>query len=123
MPNIFEATISKVGSNAERFLDEGLILIFSVNDVMSEIKEYSILIDDVKFKGHIKPGQYLYLDDKKFKIISVGDIAEKNLREINHVTFKSVETVTESTLPGTIYLEKKRLPKIVNNSSIKIKAE
>lgn len=120
MSTQFKAKIANVGQSVDRFLGEKLLLVFSNADVMSEVKNYSVLITEIDFPGHIEPGQCLCISGECFEITAVGDIAEKNLRTINHVTFKA-NGAKEAEIPGTIYLEDKAFPEIKQNTWIEIK--
>lgn len=121
MTTIMKTTVAKVGKYSNKFLEEGLLILFSKNDVMSEVKNYSILVDDIEFNGNIKENQVLFIDGVSFKIQSVGSIVEENLRTIAHVTFRAADS-DESELPGTLYLEKKQYPVINEGTVIKIKS-
>lgn len=119
MSEVMKATIKQVGEHSNRFLDEGLLLLFSHNDIMSEIKTYSILVGDITFNGNISKGQTLHIDDSTFEITGVGSIAEENLRNISHVTFRANGN-NEAELPGTIYIEEKPYPELKKGSTISI---
>lgn len=120
MSTIIDFRIGKVGNYAENFLNEKLLLLFPLKGVMSEVKNYSILVDEINFYGKLKKGQTFYINEEPFEITAVGEISEKNLHDINHATFKA-DGSKEATLPGTIYLEDKDLPVITENTELKIK--
>ena len=60
-------------------------------------------------------------DGVVFSITAVGEIAEKNLVGLGHITV-SFNGSTGPTLPGTICVEKKEMPKIKIGSEIFILA-
>lgn len=122
MSIIMKTTVAKVGKYSNKFLEEGLLILFSKDDVMSEVKNYSILVDQIEFSGQIEPQQKLYIDNESFEIKAVGSIAEKNLREISHVTFRTGNE-DDSKLPGTLYLENKKYPNINEGTIIEIKSK
>lgn len=122
MSTIMKTTVAKVGKYSNKFLEEGLLILFSKDDVMSEVKNYSILVNQIEFSGQIEPQQKLYIDNESFEIKAVGSIAEKNLREISHVTFRTGNE-DDSKLPGTLYLENKKYPNINEGTIIEIKSK
>lgn len=122
MSEIMKTTIKQVGEHSNKFLDEGLLLLFSHQDIMSEVKTYSILVEEIIFSGNISQGQTLHIDDSTYEITAVGSIAEENLRNIAHVTFRA-NSNTEAELPGTIYIEEKPYPELKEGSKILITDE
>ena len=50
-------------------------------------------------------------DGVTFNITAVGEIAEKNLANLGHITV-SFNGLTGPTLPGTICVEKKEMPRL-----------
>lgn len=117
---IYENQVKALGDLAETFSEEGMIILFGDNapDTLADYC-YSISINPVK--ETIKPGQAFMFDDVTFNITAVGDIAEKNLTNLGHITV-SFNGSTGPTLPGTICVEKKEMPKIKIGSKILILA-
>ena len=54
-----------------------------------------------------KKGWWYYLDGVPFKITAVGDVAERNLASLGHITVL-FNGATQSPLPGTICVEQKK---------------
>ena len=108
---IFHSKIISIGNEASRFFEEGILLVFSAQSVMTQIKNYSVMIEDNHLEGTISVGQTLMIGKESFKITAVGNIAQQNIREMGHTTFKA-DGSTVAELPGSIYLEKKKIPEI-----------
>lgn len=119
MSLIYENNVISVGKLASRFKEDKIMLLFGKESINRSIKEYSYLIDKVSAKETIRAGQKMLIGDKEYEITAVGDIAEKNLNEIQHITLKFDGSKTPE-FPGTLYLEEKELPEISNGTKIKI---
>lgn len=117
---IYENKIKALGDLAETFTDEGMIIFFGDNapDTLADYC-YSININPVK--ETIKPGQIFMMDGVAFNITNVGELAEKNLVNLGHITV-AFNGSTEPTLPGTICVEQKEIPKFKIGSEISILA-
>ena len=75
---------------------------------------------DVK-DGGVRPGDQLLLDDERFTILSVGDVANANLTALGHVSFKA-NGATTAQLPGDISVEERPLPLLHEGSRVIIVA-
>ncbi|PLR79063.1 hypothetical protein CU633_02435 [Bacillus sp. V3-13] len=58
-------------------------------------------------------------NNEKFDITSVGDIVQKNLTTLGHITLR-FDGSTTPDLPGTLYLENKQIPLIELGTELKI---
>lgn len=117
---IYENKIKASGEFAETFLDEGMIIFFGDN-APDTLADYCYSIDINEVKDTIKPGQILMIDGIAFKITAVGDVAQKNLVNLGHITV-AFNGATEPALSGTIYVENKDIPKVKIGSEISILA-
>lgn len=119
MSIIAQFSIGHVGDYSRKFLDEGLLIIFPQDDVMSEVKNYCILADEIEVKSDILINSFLYIDEVKFKITAIGSLAQSNLETIGHITIKA-DGSNKAKLPGTIHIEKKEFPEITKDARIEI---
>jgi PTS system glucitol/sorbitol-specific IIA component len=117
---IYENQVKALGGLAETFAEEGMIIFFGDNapDTLADYC-YSININPVK--EAIKAGQIFMLDEIAFNITAVGEVAEKNLIDLGHITV-AFNGSTEPTLAGTICVEKKEMPMLKIGSKISILA-
>lgn len=115
---IYENKVKALGDFAETFAEEGMIILFGDNapDTLADYC-YSISVNPVK--ETIRAGQNFIIDGVVFKITAVGDVAEKNLVNLGHITI-AFNGASEASLPGTIYVEKKEMPKLKIGSKILI---
>lgn len=116
---IYETQVIGKGDNVEAFGTEMLILFG--NEAPDTLKDFCYSIKVEKPKQKIEPGQTLMLGDYAFKIAYVGDIAERNLTNLGHLTvnFNGKE---ESLMPGAIVVEAKPNPGMAVGTTIKIVA-
>ena len=66
-----------------------------------------------------KVGQTLKVDEEEFEILGVGDVAEKNLVDLGHLTVHFSGDL-DNLLPGAIVVEEKSCPAIDINTKITI---
>ena len=117
---IYENKVKALGDLAETFAEEEMIIFFGDN-APDTLADYCYSIDINPVKETIKAGQIFMVDGVAFKITAVGEVAEKNLINLGHITV-SFNGSTGPTLPGTICVEKKEMPKIKIGSEISILA-
>lgn len=121
MKLIYENTIKSIGSLAEDFLSEKMIILFGEH-APADLKDFCFGIDVLRSEGKIEPGQNFFINNEKFSITSVGNVAQRNLEELGHITLK-FDGSEVAELPGTIYLEKKEIPSIELGTTIGILEE
>ena len=106
---IYENIIIDAGNLVEA-LGTDFIILFGEN-APSTLKDYCYLVKVKKAESEIRIGDLILINDNEFKIKAIGDIAQRNLEELGHVTinFKGDESIL---LPGTIIVEEKEKPNI-----------
>ncbi len=118
MKTIYENQIKSIGSLANSFLEEKMFILFG-NEAPQELKDYCFNIDVLNVNGEIQAGQVLYINDEPFEITSVGDVVQRNLTTLGHITLRFDGTISPE-LPGTLYLENKEIPPIELGTELKI---
>jgi glucitol/sorbitol PTS system EIIA component len=121
MKTIYENQIRSKGSLADSFLEEKMLILFG-NEAPQDLKDFCYGIDVVDVEGEIQPGQMLIINNEKFEITSVGDVVKRNLTTLGHITLR-FDGATTPELPGTLYLENKKLPAIELGTGLKIVSE
>lgn len=107
---IYENEILEIGIGVEE-LSENMIVLFGDN-VPDSLKDFCYLVSINDINGTIQKGQKLNLDNEQFIIDNVGDLAQKNLGELGHLTIL-FNANKEEMLPGAII--------VLGNNDIKIK--
>lgn len=113
---IYENIIKGIGESVGSFGDEMFIL-FGEN-APDTLKEYCYLIDVKDASGKIEKGQTLIIDGTRYEILKVGEVAQKNLTSLGHLTVDF--SGNDDVLPGTIMVEKKPSPTMEIGTRIKI---
>ena len=114
---IYENTIKSKGSLVGEFGD-GMFILFGDN-APDMLKDYCYGIDVVPTNATIEVGQTLKVDGEEFEILGVGDVAEKNLVDLGHLTVQFSGDL-DNLLPGAIVVEEKSCPAIDINTKITI---
>ncbi|MBT2690970.1 PTS glucitol/sorbitol transporter subunit IIA [Bacillus sp. ISL-47] len=121
MKKIYENKIKNVGPFANTFLEEKMFILFG-NEAPQDLKDFCYNIDVVNADGEIKEGQKLLINDDAFEITAVGNLVQRNLTTLGHITLR-FDGMTDAELPGTLYLENKEIPPIDLNTELKIVSE
>lgn len=116
--SIYKTNITNVGSDAEMFVAEEMIILFGEN-TPDDLKDYVYNIVVTPLNGEILPGQNLLIDGEAFEITAVGNVVEQNLGQLGHITLK-FDGAEQAELPGTLYLEAKPVPILQENSTLEI---
>lgn len=115
---IFQTEIIELGEQVDAFFEEGMFVLFGEN-APDALKDFCYFIDTKDVDGTIKPGNRLVIDDNKFLITAVGDIAQPNLEALGHLTVV-FSGAKEAGLPGSICVESKPMPKLQVGSKLSI---
>lgn len=105
METKFEAKITKIGMRAEEFQDQNMILLFG--DIAPEdLEDYCFILDSHYLKKNVCIGDILIIDNCKYEITGIGDVANQNLNSLGHITLNFGNTSEKKDwLGGSIYLE------------------
>lgn len=118
---IFHTEVIKLGEQVEAFFEEGMFVLFGEN-VPDTLKDFCYFIDSKDVDGTMKAGDRLIIDGNSYEITSVGEIAQKNLENLGHLTVV-FNGAKEAGLPGSICVEAKPMPKLIMGSKISIEEE
>ncbi len=118
---IFHTEVIELGEQVEAFFEEGMFVLFGEN-VPDTLKDFCYFIDSKDVDGTMKAGDRLNIDGNSYEITSVGEIAQKNLENLGHLTVV-FNGAKEAGLPGSICVEAKPMPKLIMGSKISIEEE
>lgn len=119
MSIIYENVVKGKGELASAFLEEKTIILFG-DSAPDTLKDYCYSIDVKDTAAAIKAGQILEINGKKYKIVLVGDVVQKNLEALGHISIRF--TGESDGLPGTIVVEDSEVPVLEEGSVIRILA-
>lgn len=118
MSLVYENKIVGAGDMVSAFSGEKMFILFGEN-APDTLKDFCYTIDIKSTNEAIAVGQTISIDGDKFEITAIGDVAEKNLTSLGHMTVV-FDGAKEATLPGSIYVEDKEMPELKIGTVIKI---
>lgn len=118
MMSIFNTEVTAIGSEATMFKEEKMLILFGDN-APEGLAEYCYNIVLSKTTKEILQGMTLHFDDHSYKITAIGNVVNKNLNDLGHITIK-FDSSDEADLAGTLYVEDLLLPEIRIGTSISI---
>ena len=118
---IFQTEVIDLGEQVDAFFEEGMFVLFGEN-VPDTLKDFCYFINSKDVDGTIKQGDRLIIDGSEFLITAVGDIAQSNLEALGHLTVV-FSGAKEAGLPGSICVEARPMPNLVEGSKISIEEE
>ena len=119
MKNIFETKVIQVGSEAQNMIQDANMLILFGEEAPEDLSEYCFKIDNKNLLGSILEGGKLVVDNQEYSISSVGNVVEKNLTGLGHITI-SFDGSKEGSLPGTLHVVAEQAVVIEKGSTIQI---
>lgn len=115
---IYNTKITKIGDMVAQFYPEKMIIMFKEN-APQDLADYCILHNINQLDEEIKTGYTLKIGDTEYKITAVGDVVNKNLRDLGHICLK-FDGSQKATLDGTLYLEDKEIKEVSIGDVIEI---
>lgn len=102
MTVIYQTTITRIGDSAPDALRDRMLITFR-EGAPADIEAYCFIHCHGELKGALRPGSRLELDDVRYPVTAVGEVAEQNLRELGHITLR-FDGLTEAEYPGTVHV-------------------
>ena len=119
MKKIFEAKVIQVGPEAQNIIQDANMLILFGEEAPEDLAEYCFKIDNKDLLGSIQKGGKLVVDSEEYLITAVGNVVEKNLTGLGHITI-SFDASEEGSLPGTLHVAAEKEVVIVQGTTIQI---
>lgn len=85
------------------FREQNMIILFG-SEAPDNLKDFCYIIERTDVAGDIVPGQQLVIDGNHYPITAVGEVAQKNLGALGHISLV-FNGATEAELGGTIYVD------------------
>lgn len=114
----FEGRVTAVGPLVSEFLDHNIIVLFGQN-APEELAEFTIIHDGRDLAAPVTVGDHVHIDDARFEILAVGDVANDNLRHLGHLVLK-FNGENEVEMPGDVCVVAQPLPPIAVGTTIRI---
>ena len=119
MKKIFEAKVIQVGPEAQNMIQDANMLILFGEEAPEDLAEYCFKIDNKDLLGSIQKGGKLVVDSEEYLITAVGNVVEKNLTGLGHITI-SCDASEEGSLPGTLHVAAEKEVVIAQGTTIQI---
>ncbi|MFS7398213.1 PTS glucitol/sorbitol transporter subunit IIA [Carnobacterium maltaromaticum] len=114
----YKTIVRGIGSEAKLFKEENMLILFGI-DAPDSLKDYCYTIEVNPIVEEIRAGMKLRIDENYFTITAIGNVVNKNLSELGHVTIK-FDGDTLSELPGTMHVSQSDYPEINIGSILEI---
>lgn len=123
MTIIYDSKITEIGSDANLFLNEKMMVLFN-EKALQELRDIAIVHEVSELKSDIEIGNELVIEGHIYKVTGVGHKVNETMRELGHCTVAfNGEAIPE--LPGTLCVEAKPIPSlsILNHIQIRVAEE
>lgn len=120
MKIIYQTQFIEIGASAADALEDEMLITFK-QGVPPDIAEYCFIHSHGDMAEDIQVGDTVVFDQQEYVVTAFGDVANQNLRELGHVTwrFDGADTVE---FPGSIHVKGGNTPKgLAVNSKLVIK--
>ncbi|MFN8649251.1 PTS glucitol/sorbitol transporter subunit IIA [Streptococcus sp.] len=121
MSVIFETRVVAIGPEVLGMIEGANMLILFGEGAPADLAEFCFTIDNKELKGSIPVGGKLRIDQQEFVITAVGDVVEKNLRNLGHISIH-FDGSSAGSLPGTLHVEGENLPSLQDGTVIQLLA-
>lgn len=102
MTEIYRTTVHDAGPMAEAFIAEGMFVTFGTN-APEALREFCYIVEVNPTTAEVTPGQRFTVDGRSFPITAVGDVAQRNLESLGHITV-NIDGDTEPKMAGAIHI-------------------
>lgn len=114
---VYQTKVNSIGNNVGAF--GGKMLILFGNEAPDTLKDFCYNIDVNQTDQPIEVGQKICFGDECFEIEGVGNMAERNLNNLGHLTVLFGAPASEM-LPGSIIVKGEKVPEIEEGTVITI---
>jgi len=114
----YKTVITFIGENFEEMMRNNLIILFD-DSAPEELKAFCAIHNGSEIKGKVKVGDKLLIDNQVYTITAVGDVANKNLKNLGHVVLK-FDGNARPELPGYLHLTPSLTSRITIGTELQI---
>ena len=119
MQIIYQTLFTKIGHSAHEAITENMFITFK-EGVPKDLEDYCFIHNHGELMDEVQIGDILEINNNNYPITAVGNVANINLRELGHVTWR-FDGATDAKFPGTIHVSGKIPDMIGINTVLKIK--
>jgi len=114
----YKTVVTFIGKNVDEMMKNNLLILFD-NNAPEELKTFCILHSKSELEKEVKVHDRLLIDNQVYTITAVGDVANKNLKDLGHVVL-NFNGSTNPELPGYIHLAPCLMNKIKAGTKLEI---
>lgn len=104
MKKYYTTKIVELGSMAEAFRQDGMIIMFNEN-APEELRDYCALHRGNELTDTVAIGDVVQVGTGKYNVVYVGDQVQKNLKDLGHICLRFNGNQDGESMEGSIYLE------------------
>lgn len=112
MTEIYRTTVTAVGPQATEFIGQGLFVTFG-DDAPAALREFCYIVAPAHSSATIVAGQRLVIGAASFPITAVGDVAQKNLDALGHVTV-NLDGAPSAKMAGALHVAGAGSPPVID---------
>jgi PTS system glucitol/sorbitol-specific IIA component len=117
MSPIYQAEIKSIGEHAFSALEDDMMIIFG-EMAPDDAAEYCFIHSHDQLKGQLAPGGELQIGSYQYPITAVGEVVNKNLAELGHITIR-FDALAEAEYPGCLHVKGDHPSQITAGDEIK----
>lgn len=102
MAVIYSNTVRAVGPEASSFLSEKMLVTFG-DQAPEGLRDFCYTLPAATCTGTIKVGDALRIDGEAFPITAIGEVAQRNLDSLGHLTLV-FDGASEPRLDGALHI-------------------
>lgn len=115
-----KSVVQEIGLMVPTFEPDKIVILFGP-EAPKELREMAVIHKFEELTEEpLKEGGTIHFDDEVFTITAVGSLANKNLKELGHISIYFQEPM-EEVLPGAIFAAPYKFPTIKEGTVITIK--
>ncbi|MEK5390012.1 PTS glucitol/sorbitol transporter subunit IIA [Margalitia sp. FSL K6-0131] len=115
-----QSTVQEIGVLVPTFQEDKIVILFGPS-APAELREISVIHEFNELSEEpLRVGGTFYFDNEAFTITAVGSLANKNFKELGHISIYFQEPEGE-VLPGSIFASPFRFPTIKEGTVISFK--
>lgn len=117
----FTARFTWIGPMVSEFTSHGILVLFG-EDAPAELKEFAVIHDGQPPVEPVAAGDNIQVGDREFRVLAVGEVANKNLAALGHLVLKCNGRET-AEMPGDVCVEEKPLPPIEVGTTLVVSSQ
>lgn len=115
-----KSVVKEIGALVPTFKEDKILILFGP-EAPQELREMAVIHEfESLAEEPLKEGGTIQFDDESFTITELGSLANKNLKDLGHVSIYFQEP-TDNVLPGSVFAAPHKFPAIKEGTVISIK--